>query len=174
MTPNGHPVTKAELQEVLEAALTAQDGKLQASLTDLRHDFKGALTAQDRKLQASLTDLRHDFKAALATQDGKLQTSLAEFGQEFKAALTAQDYKFTAKLEAQDDKFTAALTAQQIELNELMRQIETNLLTEFHRYATGQQARMHTLEITDRDLVLRLASIEDRLLALESRRPPTV
>ena len=67
-----------------------------------------------------------------------------------------------------------ALKSQTDELVEKMRDIETNLLTEFHRYAKGQQARMHTLESTDHDLILRLATIEERLLALESRRPPTV
>jgi hypothetical protein len=30
------------------------------------------------------------------------------------------------------------------ELTEKMRQIETNLLTEFHRYGKGQQLRLHT------------------------------
>jgi hypothetical protein len=32
------------------------------------------------------------------------------------------------------------------ELTETMRQIETNLLTEFHRYGKGQQLRLHLLE----------------------------
>jgi hypothetical protein len=48
----------------------------------------------------------------------------------------------------------AALTELKDDLTESMRQIETNLLTEFHRYGKGQQLR--------------------RLLHLESRRPPTV
>jgi|HubBroStandDraft_1064217.scaffolds.fasta_scaffold433592_1 hypothetical protein len=57
---------------------------------------------------------------------------------------------------------TAALTVLKVELKkeivdeltDATRQIETNLLTEFHRYGKGQQLR--------------------RLLHLESRRPPTV
>ena len=68
----------------------------------------------------------------------------------------------------------AALTTQKDEVVDAIRQIETNLLTEFHRYAKGQQARLHSVESGQSDLVLRLASIEERLLALESRRPPTV
>jgi hypothetical protein len=55
-----------------------------------------------------------------------------------------------------------------------MRQIETNLLTEFHRYGKGQQLRLHTLESRDAIVTERLAIIEERLLHLESRRPPTV
>ena len=59
------------------------------------------------------------------------------------------------------------------ELTEVMRGIETNLLTEFHRYAKAQQIRLHSLEINDSDVKLRLASFEERILALEMRRPPT-
>jgi hypothetical protein len=60
------------------------------------------------------------------------------------------------------------------ELTEKMRQIETNLLTEFHRYGKGQQLRLHTIESRDAIITERLAIIEERLLHLESRRPPTV
>ena len=60
------------------------------------------------------------------------------------------------------------------ELTETMRQIETNLLTEFHRYGKGQQIRLHSLETRDAGVIERLAIIEERLLHLESRRPPTV
>jgi hypothetical protein len=60
------------------------------------------------------------------------------------------------------------------ELTETMRQIETNLLTDFHRYGKGQQIRLHSLETRDAGVIERLAIIEERLLHLESRRPPTV
>jgi len=60
------------------------------------------------------------------------------------------------------------------ELTDKMRQIETNLLTEFHRYGKGQQLRLHTLESRESLVTERLAVIEERLLHLESRRPPTV
>ena len=55
-----------------------------------------------------------------------------------------------------------------------MRQIEANLLTEFHRYGKGQQIRLHSLETRDAIVTERLAIIEERLLHLESRRSPTV
>jgi hypothetical protein len=60
------------------------------------------------------------------------------------------------------------------ELTETMRQIETTLLTEFHRYGKGQQIRLHSLESRDAGVIERLAVIEERLLYLESRRPPSV
>jgi len=53
-----------------------------------------------------------------------------------------------------------------------MRQIETNLLTEFHRYAKGQNARVHNVEVGEADMKLRLSVLEDRVLALETRIPP--
>jgi hypothetical protein len=68
-------------------------------------------------------------------------------------------------------EMNAALTAKTDELKEFMRQIETNLLTAFHGYGKGQQARMHTLEVADADVKIRLAALEDRVLSLETRRP---
>ena len=116
---NGHPVTKSELQAILQAALTAQ-------------------------------------------------------GQDFRAGLSVQREDFHAALSAQKDEFHSALAEQQYELLETIRNVETHLLTEFHRYAQSQQIRLHGLEVSDRDLVLRLALLEQRVLALESQRPPSV
>jgi hypothetical protein len=59
------------------------------------------------------------------------------------------------------------------ELIDSMRQIETNLLTEFHRYAKSQNARVHNVEISEHDMKLRLSVLEDRVLALETRLPPS-
>jgi hypothetical protein len=67
-----------------------------------------------------------------------LKAALAEFKTELKVDLTQ------------------AIRILGDELTEKMRQIETNLLTEFHRYGKGQQLRLHTFE------------------SRESRRPPTV
>jgi archaellum component FlaC len=57
---------------------------------------------------------------------------------------------------------------------ETIRNIETNLLTAFHNYARGQQARMHQTEANDRDMLLRLQSLEERMLDLESRFPKRI
>ena len=63
------------------------------------------------------------------------------------------------------------LAALEDRLVEKMRQIETNLLTAFHGYARGNTAHFHQLDITQHDVNLRLAALEDRVLALETRRP---
>jgi hypothetical protein len=109
------------------------------------------------------SELQEILKAALSSQK-----------EDFQAALSSQKEDFKAAFSAQKNELYAALTAQKDELLETIRDVETHLLTEFHRYAQGQQVRLHSLEMSDRDLVLRLAIIEDRLLALESKRPPTV
>jgi hypothetical protein len=55
-------------------------------------------------------------------------------------------------------------------LTELVRQVETNLLTSFHSYAKGQGARVHAMEIGGSAVAERLAALEDRVLNLETRR----
>jgi hypothetical protein len=54
------------------------------------------------------------------------------------------------------------------QLTEQFRQVETHLLTEFHRYSKGQQARLHDVESSERAMKVRLASLEERVLELES------
>jgi hypothetical protein len=51
-----------------------------------------------------------------------------------------------------------------------MRQIETNMLTAFHSYSQGMTARLHTMDVVDGELRIRMAALEDRVLALETRR----
>jgi hypothetical protein len=93
---------------------------------------------------------------------------------ELRAALTATKDELAEGIRQTRADVQIALTTQKDELVGTMRQIETNLLTEFHRYATGQQRRFHTLEVSSADIIERLATIEQRLLALEARRPPSI
>jgi hypothetical protein len=57
-------------------------------------------------------------------------------------------------------------------LTELVRDVETSLLTAFHGYGKGQSSRMHLLEVADTTFAQRLAALEDRVLNLETRRGP--
>ena len=70
-------------------------------------------------------------------------------------------------------EFDSGLRDLKNELVDSMRQIETNLLTEFHRYAKGQNARVHNVEVGEYDMKLRLSTLEDRVQALETRLPPS-
>jgi hypothetical protein len=78
-----------------------------------------------------------------------LKAALTEFKVELKTELKAE-----LRVELKAD-WTEAVQTMGDDLTERMRQIETNLLTEFHRYGKGRQLRLHTIE------------------SLESRRPPT-
>lgn len=68
-------------------------------------------------------------------------------------------------------ELNAALDAAKDELTANMRQIETNLLTAFHSYARGVSSHLHTLDAGQQDLNTRMMALEDRVLALETRRP---
>jgi hypothetical protein len=57
-------------------------------------------------------------------------------------------------------------------LTELIRDVETRLLTAFHGYGKGQAARMHVLEVADSATATRLAALEERVLNLETHRGP--
>jgi hypothetical protein len=70
-------------------------------------------------------------------------------------------------------EFDSGLRDLENRLVDSMRQIETNLLTEFHRYAKGQNARVHNVEVSEYDMKLRLSTLEDRVLSLETRLPPS-
>lgn len=85
-----------------------------------------------------------------------------------KKDLAELEARFEAKLEA---KLDVKLQALGDRLTELVRDVETQLLTSFHGYGKGQAARMHTLEVSDTATAQRLAALEERVLNLETRRP---
>ncbi len=56
-------------------------------------------------------------------------------------------------------------------LTELVRDVETSMLTAFQGYARGQAGRMTALEVGDAAVKQRLDALELRVLSLETRRP---
>jgi hypothetical protein len=85
---------------------------------------------------------------------------------EFEAGLASVKAELKAEIKTelatQKREITEDLTA-------VMRQIETNLLTAFHSYAKGQNARLHTMDTVDQELRIRMETLEDRVLTLETR-----
>jgi hypothetical protein len=70
------------------------------------------------------------------------------------------------------EELKVALTASITEsLTELIRDVETSLLTSFHGYGKGQAGRMTALEVGDAAVKQRLDALEQRVLSLETRRP---
>jgi hypothetical protein len=130
-------------------------------------ELRAALTATKDELAEGIRQTRADVQIALTRQKNELVETM-------RHALTTQKDELVETMRQDRAEFRNALTTQKDELVGTMRQIETNLLTEFHRYATGQQRRFHTLEVSSADIIERLATIEQRLLALEARRPPSI
>jgi hypothetical protein len=58
------------------------------------------------------------------------------------------------------------------QLTETMRDMQSEILRGLETFARGNFVRLHTLESNQTDINLRLAVIEERLLNLETRRPP--
>ena len=56
-------------------------------------------------------------------------------------------------------------------LLESMRDMQTEILRGLERFARGNFARMHRLEVSDNDLNERLNALEERVLAIETRPP---
>ena len=58
------------------------------------------------------------------------------------------------------------------ELTEVMRDMQTEILTGLQAFARGNFTRFHTVESTQTDLNIRMAALEERVMYLETRRPP--
>jgi hypothetical protein len=56
-------------------------------------------------------------------------------------------------------------------LTEKMRDMQTEIIRALERFARGNFARMHRLEVSDDDLNQRINALEERVLALEVRPP---
>ena len=64
------------------------------------------------------------------------------------------------------------ITASEARSQEFARDLQTEILTGLQAFARGNFARMHTLESNQTDNNTRLAALEERVLNLETRRPP--
>jgi uncharacterized protein YceH (UPF0502 family) len=73
------------------------------------------------------------------------------------------------------DVTTAIATAKREtveELTEVMRDMQTEILKGLQAFAKGNFTRFHTVESTQSDINIRMAALEERVLYLETRRPP--
>ena len=78
----------------------------------------------------------------------------------------------TTAIRASAAELRAEIQAAEDRGQEFARGIETNLLMAFHGHAKGQTARLHTAELTTHDMGIRIAALEERVLNIETRRPP--
>jgi hypothetical protein len=73
------------------------------------------------------------------------------------------------------DVTTAAAAAEERivdRLTEVMRDMQTEILTGLQAFAKGNFARFNSLESHQTDINIRLAALEERVMYLETRRPP--
>ena len=56
-------------------------------------------------------------------------------------------------------------------VNERSEQVETKLLTEFHKWASPAEARSRTISAAPRAIDLEMEAIDDRVKKLEGRQP---
>lgn len=68
----------------------------------------------------------------------------------------------------------AAIAAAEQRAAERSRDARTEILRGIEAFARGNFSRMHRLEISDADTNARLGALEERVLYLETRRPPSV
>ena len=71
---------------------------------------------------------------------------------------------------------TTAIAAAEVRivdrLTEVMRDMQTEILKGLQAFAKGNFARFNSLESNQNDLNIRMAALEERVLYLETRRPP--
>jgi hypothetical protein len=84
----------------------------------------------------------------------------------------ASEQKLTAVVEGFEERLTAQVTAAENRTIEAMRDMQTEILRGIEAFARGNHARMNRIENAEASTTIRLAAIEERLLALETRQPP--
>ena len=78
-----------------------------------------------------------------------------------------------AAVEGRTAEAIAAAKRQTVEeLTEVMRDMQTEILKGLASFAKGNFARFHSVESNQTDLNVRMAALEERVMYLETRRPP--
>jgi hypothetical protein len=89
------------------------------------------------------------------------------------APITPEDRPATLRdLAAVEERITAAITAAEERAGERARDLQTEILRGLESFARGNFTRFHTVENHQNDLNIRMAVLEERVLYLETRRPP--
>ena len=70
------------------------------------------------------------------------------------------------------DGIAAAIAASEQRAAERSRDMQTEILRGIEAFARGNFSRMHRIETSDTDTNTRIGALEERVLYLETRRPP--
>ena len=88
------------------------------------------------------------------------------------AAIAAAQAETATAIAAAQAETAAALVAAEQRDAERSRDMQTEILRGIEGFARGNFARMNRLETSDADTNARITALEERVLYLETRRPP--
>ena len=99
--------------------------------------------------------------------------------QDLATALAAVEQRITAAIEANGKQTAEAIATSEARAAEHARDLQTEILRGLESFARGNFARFHTVDARAQaietnliDNNTRLAALEERVLYLETRRPP--
>lgn len=89
----------------------------------------------------------------------------------FDRKLDQLETNFNSKLDQLETKFDNKLEQLETKLDSKLERLETTLLTEFHKWASPNEARLRTHTAALRAIDLELEAVSDRVTKLEDQRP---
>jgi hypothetical protein len=113
-----------------------------------------------------LAAVEHGLKQDIAAVEHGLKKDMVALEHGLRQEMTALEHRLKQDMVAVEQRLTR-LIEQTLEVS---RNMETSLLTAFHSYAKGNAARLVKMEGADVSSDLRLNALEERVLALETRR----
>lgn len=121
-----------------------------------KQDLTGLEQRLEAKIEATEQSLDGQIKAVEQRLDTKIEATEQRLSSQFKEALGASEQRVVDQL------------------TELMRDIETKLLTAFHTFAKSNATHLQKIDATSAYLEDRMNSLELRVLDLENdRRKPS-
>ena len=114
-------------------------------------------------LKAGYNLIGFNRKALMDDDRPVTRRDLNELKQDLRQDLKQELLAFRQEMEHELHHFADSLT-------EMMRDIETKMLTAFHGYAKGTGARIQRTEISEAANAARIEALEDRVLELETRQ----
>ena len=80
--------------------------------------------------------------------------------------------EISARLDPAVEAIAAKIGASEERTLEAARAMQSEILRGLEAFARGNFARMHRIETSDADSNIRITALEERVLYLETRRPP--
>lgn len=87
-------------------------------------------------------------------------------------AIAATEQRTTEAIADLAARTDATITAAKDQTVEAVRDMQTEMLRGIEAFARGNFARLHRIETSDADTNTRISALEERVLYLETRRPP--